>query len=75
MSTADPATFAAVIRVIAAWHSTRPPDALPGEHVAEAVRAGGRYVAASPALRVILARAALFIVFASDIWALLPLTA
>jgi hypothetical protein len=39
------------------------------------MRAGGRYVAASPALRVILLRAALFIFFASSIWALLPLTA
>ena len=48
---------------------------LPREHVGEAMRAGGRYVAASPALRVILLRAALFIFFASSIWALLPLTA
>jgi MFS family permease len=69
------ASFAAVIAVIAAWHSTRAPDALPREHVAEAVRAGGRYVAASPVLRVILARAGLFIFFASAIWALLPVTA
>ena len=38
-------------------------------------RAGGRYIAASPVLRVILARAGLFIVFASAIWALLPLIA
>jgi MFS family permease len=69
------ATFAAVIAVIWAWHSTRAPDALPREHVGEAVRAGGRYVAASPVLRVILARAGLFIFFASAVWALLPLTA
>jgi MFS family permease len=69
------ATFAAVIGVIVAWHSTRSPDALPREHVGEAVRAGGRYVAASKVLRVILARAGLFIFFASAVWALLPLTA
>jgi len=69
------ASFAAVIVVIAAWRSARPPDALPREHAGEAIRAGGRYVAASPVLRVILVRAALFIVFASSIWALLPLTA
>jgi MFS family permease len=69
------ATFAAVIAVIYAWHSTRAPDALPREHVGEAVRAGGRYVAASPVLRVILVRAGLFIFFASAVWALLPLTA
>jgi MFS family permease len=69
------ATFAAVIGVLAAWRSTRAPDTLPREHVGEAIRAGGRYIAASPVLRVILARAGLFIVFASAIWALLPLTA
>jgi MFS family permease len=69
------ASFVAVIAVIAAWHSTRPPDALPREHVGEAVRAGGRYVAASPVLRVILARAGLFIFFASAVWALLPVIA
>ena len=68
------ATFVAVIAVIAAWHSTRA-NTLPREHVAEAVRAGGRYVAASPVLRVILLRAALFIFFASAIWALLPVIA
>jgi predicted MFS family arabinose efflux permease len=73
---ANAATFIAVIAVIAAWKSAaRAPGALPREHVGEAVRAGGRYVAASPALRVILLRAALFIFFASAIWALLPLVA
>ena len=35
------ATFAAVIGVIWLWHSARPPDALPREHVGEAVRAAG----------------------------------
>ena len=69
------ASFAAVLAVLTAWHSTRAPDTLPREHVGEAIRAGGRYISASPVLRVILARAGLFIVFASAIWALLPLTA
>jgi len=70
------ATFAAVIAVIAAWRGgARPASALPQEHVGDAIRAGGRYVAASPALRAILIRAALFIFFAAAIWALLPLTA
>jgi len=72
---ANALTFIAVIAVIAFWHSTRAPGALPREHVGEAVRAGGRYVAASPVLRAILIRAGLFIFFASAIWALLPLTA
>ena len=68
-------TFLAVIAVIAAWRGTRQANTLPREHVGEAIRAGGRYVAASPALRVILVRALLFIFFASSIWALLPLIA
>jgi predicted MFS family arabinose efflux permease len=69
------ATFIAVIAVIAWWHGTRPAQVLPREHVGEAIRAGARYVTASPALRVVLLRAALFVFFASSIWALLPLTA
>jgi len=69
------ATFLAVLAVIGWWRGTRPVYTLPREHVGEAIRAGGRYVAASPALRVILLRAALFMFFASSIWALLPLTA
>ena len=50
-------------------------NALPREHFGEAVRAGGRYVSASPELRVILLRAGVFVFFASAIWALLPVTA
>jgi MFS family permease len=67
------ATFLAVIAVVAAWRSTRSAAALPREHLGEAIRAGGRYVIASPVLRVILLRALAFIFFASSIWALLPL--
>jgi len=70
------ATFIVVIAVIAMWRSgTRPADALPREHAGEAIRAGARYVAASPVLRAILIRAGLFIFFSAAIWALLPLTA
>jgi predicted MFS family arabinose efflux permease len=68
-------TFLAVLAVIMWWHSTPPEHALPREHAGEAIRAGGRYVVGSPALRVILLRAGLFIFFASSIWALLPLVA
>jgi hypothetical protein len=65
-----------VIAVIARWRGgARPQGALAPEHVGEAIRAGGRYVAGSPVLRLILVRAALFVFFASSIWALLPLTA
>jgi predicted MFS family arabinose efflux permease len=69
------ASFLAVIGVVAAWRSTRSPAALPREHFGDAIRAGGRYVIASPVLRVILLRAFLFIFFASSVWALLPLIA
>jgi MFS family permease len=69
------ATFIAVIAVIAWWHGSQRQDALPREHVGQAIRAGGRYVAASPVLQVILLRAGLFIFFAASIWALLPLIA
>jgi MFS family permease len=70
------ASFLAVIAVIARWRGGgRRAGALASEHVGEAIRAGGRYVAASPALRVVLLRSALFVFFASSIWALLPLTA
>jgi predicted MFS family arabinose efflux permease len=70
------ATFVAVIAVIARWRGgARAAGTLPREQVGEAIRAGGRYVAASPALRAILLRALAFVFFASAIWALLPLTA
>jgi MFS family permease len=70
------ATFLAVLGVLAWWRgSPRPAQVLPREHVGEAVRAGARYVSASPVLRVILLRAGLFVFFASAIWALLPVTA
>jgi len=70
------ASFLAVIAVIARWRGgERPSSAIAPEHVGEAIRAGARYVAGSPALRVVLLRATLFVFFASSIWALLPLTA
>jgi predicted MFS family arabinose efflux permease len=69
-------TFFAVIVVLSRWHEAkRSAGTLPREQVREAVRAGGRYVLASPSLRVILLRAGAFVFFASSVWALLPLTA
>lgn len=72
------ATFLIVIVVVWRWRERRATlarSALPREHLREAVRASGRYVVASPALRTVLLRAALFVVFASAIWALLPAVA
>jgi len=69
-------SFAPVIGTVARWRGgKRPASQAAPEQVLEAVRAGARYVAASPALRVILLRAGLFMFFASSIWALLPLVA
>ncbi len=69
-------SFVPVIGAVARWRGrARPVSAAGREHVGPAVRAGGRYVAASPALRVILLRAGLFMLFANSIWALLPIVA
>jgi predicted MFS family arabinose efflux permease len=68
------ASFVAVIAVVVAWRAVRIQRTLPREHVGEATRAGARYVAESPALRAVLMRTVLFALFASPIWALLPLT-
>jgi MFS family permease len=71
------ATFLAVIAVVWRWRDLRKGTAadLPPEHLGEAMRASGRYVANSPALRTVLVRTAAFIFFASAIWALLPVVA
>ncbi len=70
------ASFLPVIGAVARWPGgQRPTSAAAPERIFEAMRAGGRYVAASPALRVILLRAGLFMFFANSIWALLPLVA
>jgi len=50
-------------------------SSLPREHTRDAIRAGARYVAFSPTLLALIARAAAFIFPASAIWALLPLVA
>src|ERR1700691_3097419 len=69
-------SFVPVLGAIARWRGgKRPASAAAPEHVTEAIRAGARYIAGSPALRLILLRAGSFMVFANSIWALLPLVA
>jgi len=69
-------SFVPVIGAVARWRGpARQASAVAPEHVCDAIRAGARYIAGSPALRVILLRAGLFMVFANSIWALLPLVA
>jgi MFS family permease len=69
-------SFVPVIGAVARWRGgARPASVAAPEHVGQAIRAGWRYIAGSPALRVVLLRAGLFTFFASSIWALLPLLA
>ena len=70
------ASFVPVLGAVARWRGgARPRSAAAPEQVLGAMRAGARYIAASPSLRVILLRAGMFMFFANSIWALLPLVA
>jgi MFS family permease len=68
-------SFAGVLLVLYRWQ--RPPDHRPlgAEHVAGATLAGLRYIRHAPRFATVLARSALFMVFASGLWALLPAVA
>jgi MFS family permease len=68
-------SFLGVLAVLYAWD--RPPDRRPlgAEPVGSAIAAGARYVRSAPAFATVLARTTLFIVFASALWALLPVVA
>jgi MFS family permease len=69
---------ASFVAVLGAVMITRIPvreQTLPREHAMAAVRAGGRFVANSPVLLAVIARAVGFVFFAGGIWAILPLVA
>jgi MFS family permease len=68
---------AAFVFVVALTVTGRPPPdaALPPERFASALRAGGRYVRNSPAVRRMLLRVFLFVLPGSALWALLPVVA
>jgi len=69
---------ASFVAVVAAVIVTRIPvrrSTLPREHAIEAMRAGGRFVANSPVLLGLIARAVAFILPAGATWALLPIVA
>lgn len=68
-------SFLAVLGVLFAWRREPPVTTLPREHVFGAIRAGMRFVRHSPALKRILLRVGMFVVFTSAIWALLPVLA
>ena len=72
---ADVASYFIVIAALLCWkRPAKAQDAL-NEHFFGAFRAGLRYVKASRELHRVLFRAAMFFIFASALWALLPLVA
>lgn len=63
------------IVVIAHWRRDMPQRHLPAEHFIGAMRAGVRYALRSPELKTVLIRSGGFFLFASALWALLPIIA
>jgi MFS family permease len=68
-------SFVAVLVAVAVTAVPKRGVTLPVEHALDAARAGGRYVANSPTLLALIARATVFIFPAGATWALLPLVA
>jgi MFS family permease/quinol monooxygenase YgiN len=67
------ASFLGVISVVYGWKRTPKPSALPSERVLGAMQAGVRYVRNAPVFQSVLIRTAAYILFASALFALLPL--
>src|SRR3569832_712011 len=66
--------FLALLWALGAWRRPMPPRShLPPERLPSAVRAGLRFAIAVPAMRAAILRACAFFLFASAVWALLPL--
>jgi MFS family permease len=55
------------------WRGTGPAGRGPPENFLAAVRAGARYVGASPAMQAAILRACVFFLFSAAVWGLLPL--
>jgi MFS family permease/quinol monooxygenase YgiN len=65
----------AVLWVLLNWKRPQTASTLPPEHFFGALKAGYRYTRHSPAMRLVLVRAVGFFLFASALWAMLPLIA
>lgn len=72
---ADVLSYVFVIAALLWWRRPAPVDSGLSEQFFGAFRAGIRYARASRELHVVLLRAAVFFLFASSVWALLPLVA
>jgi MFS family permease len=68
-------SYLAVLAVLVPWQNEQEWSGLGPERIGAAVRAGARYAKSSPRLRAVLMRSALFLTFASALWALLPVAA
>ena len=66
-------SFVGVIVVLVRWRREPRIDVVPAERFFGAMRAGMRYVREAVALQFIMARAAVFFLFATATWSLLPL--
>jgi MFS family permease len=67
------ACFFVLLVALVVWKREAPPNALPPEHFLGAMRAGLRFVAASPAMRAAILRACVFFFFTAAVWGMLPL--
>lgn len=63
----------AVLGVLIGWRRQHVPAALPPEHLFNALRTGYRYARHAPALQRVILRSIAFFLFASGLWALLPI--
>jgi MFS family permease len=72
---ANAVSYLGLIVVLARWKPDLAPSRLPRERIGVAMGAGIRYVALSPPIRTVLARAALFGFAASAVPAMMPLVA
>ncbi len=69
------ASYVGLIVVLARWRRPHVPRALPPESIGAALGAGLTYARLSPAIRTVLLRSLVFSVFASALWATVPLIA
>jgi MFS family permease len=67
------ACFVVLIVALLMWKREAPRSPLPKEHFLSAMRAGVRFVGASPAMRATILRAVVYFFFSAAMWGLLPL--
>jgi hypothetical protein len=65
--------FLTLLVALLFWKREAPRSALPPEHFLGAMRAGLRFVSASPAMRAAILRACVFFFFTAAVWGMLPL--